>query len=313
VTAAVQGISLPLEREAAVNVWLLLGEPLALVDTGPPSDAARAALDAGLAAAGVRVEDIELVLVTHQHPDHSGLADELRRRSGARVGAHEALADYLPRFREHIEAERTFFARLLVEHGVPDRLAGGDAGYWHWLDASARAYACDARLREGEVVRAGGRELRVLHRPGHSELDTLFVDDANGCIFGGDHLLATPAYAELAPGRERPLARYLENLRRLAGEEVAVVHTGHGADVPDHRAAVGARLEVAERRCARIVAELRECPRTAYELAVSLFRVERVEHDPVLAVSDVLGHLELLAERGGVTYDHDTAIHWRST
>jgi hypothetical protein len=32
-----QRISIPLEREAAVNVWLLLGEPLTLVDTGPVS------------------------------------------------------------------------------------------------------------------------------------------------------------------------------------------------------------------------------------------------------------------------------------
>jgi glyoxylase-like metal-dependent hydrolase (beta-lactamase superfamily II) len=311
VTGDVRRIALPLEREAAVNVWLLLGEPLTLVDTGPPSTEARAALDAGLAEAEVHVEDLELVLVTHQHPDHSGLADELRARSGARVAAHEALAEYLPRFREHIDAERAYFSRVLAEHGVPEHLAGGDVGYWRWLDASARAYACDVRLRDGDVVRAGGRDLRVLHRPGHSELDTLFVDVDGGSTFGGDHLLATPAYAELGPGRERPLARYLENLRRLAAEEVGVVHTGHGADVDDHCAAVAARVGAAERRCARLLDALRAGPRTAYELAVALLREERVEHDPVLAVSDVLGHLELLAERGSVANDDHAPIRWR--
>ena len=52
-------ISLPLQREAAVNVWLLRGEPLTLVDTGPwGSEPALAALEAGLADLALRVEDL---------------------------------------------------------------------------------------------------------------------------------------------------------------------------------------------------------------------------------------------------------------
>ena len=39
-------------------------------------------------------------------------------------------------------------------------------------------FRADVRLADGERIRAGGRDLRVVARPGHSTTDTLFVDDA---------------------------------------------------------------------------------------------------------------------------------------
>src|SRR4051812_1273316 len=60
-------IPVPLPHIKSVNAWLLHGEPLTLVDTGPYGDEAFASLQEGLKSAGVRVEDIELVLVTHHH------------------------------------------------------------------------------------------------------------------------------------------------------------------------------------------------------------------------------------------------------
>ncbi len=57
-----------------VNAWLLLGDPLTLVDAGPLMEETEARLEAGLAALGVAVEDLELIVLTHQHDDHVGLA-----------------------------------------------------------------------------------------------------------------------------------------------------------------------------------------------------------------------------------------------
>ena len=74
----------PLPHIRSVNTWLLRGDPLTLVDTGPHDDDALAALDAGLRRAGARIEDVELVLLTHHHLDHSGLAATIAARSGAR-------------------------------------------------------------------------------------------------------------------------------------------------------------------------------------------------------------------------------------
>jgi glyoxylase-like metal-dependent hydrolase (beta-lactamase superfamily II) len=293
-------ISIPLERNAAVNVWLLLGEPLTLVDTGPVSDEAQTALERGLAEVGVRVEDLELVLVTHHHADHTGLAASIQRRAGARVCAHEGLAAYLSEFGERVAEEKDFFGRFLADHGVPERLRGTSSGYWRWLDASWETCVVDIPVSDGDTVVAGGRNLRVLHRPGHSETDTLFLDESGSESFVGDHLLTSPAYAEFGPRTERPLIRYLDNLRLLAQAELGTLHTGHGDDVVDARAAVAARIAAADRRCERITELLGEDALTAFDVARGLWPGDRVEWDPVLTVSEVVAHLELLVERGDV-------------
>src|SRR5919206_1100 len=95
-------IPLPLAHVGSVNAWLLPGDPLTLIDTGPRDDAALAALEEGLHREGLRVEDLELVLLTHHHVDHVGLAATIRRRSGARVAALGALADYGQRYGEEV-------------------------------------------------------------------------------------------------------------------------------------------------------------------------------------------------------------------
>src|SRR3954471_7078519 len=87
-------LPLPLPHVGSVNAWLLPGEPLTLIDTGPCNEEALTALETGLARGGVRIEDIELILVTHHHLDHSGLAATIAARSGARIAAYERAAAY---------------------------------------------------------------------------------------------------------------------------------------------------------------------------------------------------------------------------
>src|SRR4051812_11472075 len=99
-------IPLPLPHIGSVNTWLLPGEPLTLIDTGPCDDEALTVLEAGLRTAGVRLEDLELVLVTHHHLDHSGLATTIAARSGARIAAYERAAAYGAHSQERGEADR---------------------------------------------------------------------------------------------------------------------------------------------------------------------------------------------------------------
>ena len=74
-----------------VNVYVARdpeGDGLTLVDCGPRTPEARAALDAGLAALGHSVHDVRRIVVTHAHADHYGLAANIAAESGAQVLTH---------------------------------------------------------------------------------------------------------------------------------------------------------------------------------------------------------------------------------
>ncbi len=81
-----------------VNAYLIEDAPLTLVDSGPNSGKALDELERALAGLGHTVEDLELLIVTHQHIDHFGLASILARRSGAEVAALDRLAPFLASF-----------------------------------------------------------------------------------------------------------------------------------------------------------------------------------------------------------------------
>src|SRR5919201_1291581 len=86
-----------------VNTYLIEDDPLTLVDSGPNSGTSLDTLERGLNALGHRPEELELILVTHQHIDHEGLVGILARRSGAEVAALDLLAPYLEGYAAHAE------------------------------------------------------------------------------------------------------------------------------------------------------------------------------------------------------------------
>ena len=103
-------------RYVLVYVFATAAGPY-LVDAGWDTDEAYAALAAGLASIGTRVEDVRGVLVTHVHPDHYGLAGRVREASGARVALHPADAALIPLMENGRFAPRAL--ELLRRAGAP--------------------------------------------------------------------------------------------------------------------------------------------------------------------------------------------------
>jgi glyoxylase-like metal-dependent hydrolase (beta-lactamase superfamily II) len=308
----VSQLELPVPWLGSVNVWLLEGDPLTLVDTGPSNTRAAAALDDALARHGYTVEDVELVLVTHHHLDHSGLAGAIRARSGARVAAHRTAAEWGLDYHARVGAERRFTERLLAAHGVSaDRIAE-TAPFFDYIANDSADYTTDVVLGDGDKIVAGGRTLRVVHRPGHSTSDTLYVDEDSDEAFVGDHLLAEiTTGAEIMPTelpgseRRRSLLEYLGNLRKTEAMRLSVCYTGHGPTIENHRALIEERLAFHAERLERVADLVREGCTTAFEVGRRLWSDEVAETQPVLVVWEVLGHLDILVNRGTVREDVD--------
>jgi glyoxylase-like metal-dependent hydrolase (beta-lactamase superfamily II) len=315
-------IPLPLPHIRSVNTWLLRGDPLTLVDTGPHDEQALAALEAGLERARTRLEDLELVLITHHHLDHTGLAATIAASSGAAIAALEGAAAYGERYGARVEGDRGFSNALMRHHGVPAAEIERNEDFWNFLRANSDAWRTHRRLADGDRIRAGGRDLRVVSRPGHSTTDTLFVDDRDRLAFVGDHLLAsvssnTEVYPVVEPDGTRPRARveYLESLRRTAAMPLTRLLSGHGLQITEHQELVGRRFSEHRRRCDRILSVLASGSATAYEIATHLWSERTITEQPLLVVWEVLGHLDLLLDVGAIAEritdegsEHGTAV-----
>src|SRR5918912_4281329 len=82
-----------------VNLYLIDDDPLTLVDAGPNSGTSLDELDRGLRALGRSIDELERIVITHQHIDHIGLVKILAARSGAEVAALDRLPPFLGNYR----------------------------------------------------------------------------------------------------------------------------------------------------------------------------------------------------------------------
>jgi glyoxylase-like metal-dependent hydrolase (beta-lactamase superfamily II) len=289
-----------------VNAYLIEDEPLTLVDTGPNSGTSFDELRRGVEALGHSLEQIELVIVTHQHIDHLGLVPLVVAASGAEVAAIDVAVPYLENFSSEAEADDEFASRIMLRNGIPGDVVAA-------LQSVSRAFrAWGARvevtrpLRDGEQLALRDRTLHVHHRPGHSPTDTIFHDRERQMLIAGDHLIAhissNPLITRPRDGTtERPqaLVHYLESLAATRELDVELLLPGHGDPVTDHRALIDQRFALHRRRSEKLHRLLVERPRSAYELAQDLWGNIAVTQ-AYLTLSEVLGHLDLLANDGRV-------------
>ena len=300
-------IQVPVPYLGSVNVWLLRGDPLTLIDTGPSNDDAFAQLQQQLGEHGAAIEDIELVLITHHHLDHSGLAARIKELSGAQIGAHRGTAQWGAAYHERAAEEHRFTLELIEAHGVPESVLAGSWSFFDYIVRESTNWVTDRVLRDGDTIRAGARTLQVVFRPGHSTTDTLFVDEASRDAFVGDHLLATiTSGAELMPTelpgdeRRRGLLEYLSNLRKTGAMQLGTCYTGHGPRIDDHRTLIEERMAFHTERLDLIKQLVNEGCATAYDIARRVWSDEVAETQTVLAIWEVVGHLDILVNRGTV-------------
>jgi hydroxyacylglutathione hydrolase len=144
---------------------------------------------------------LELVLVTHAHPDHAGGAARLATATGARLeGPH--------RGDEHL-------ARSLAEQGRRYRLPADDFTPDRWLE-------------DGDEVRFGREALKVLHCPGHSRGHVAYFHPGRRQAFVGDILFRHAIGAwEHADGNLGELVRSIREKLFTLGDDVSFT-PGHG-------------------------------------------------------------------------------------
>jgi len=297
-----------------VNCYLLEDDPLTLIDAGPNSGKALDELEHQLEALGHRIEDLELVIITHQHIDHLGLVDIVASRSGADVAAIDVVVPFVENFGGDAERDDRDAAELMLRHGISEDVVTA----LRQVTGSFRAWGSKTKVTrpfsDGETLRFRDRELEVQHRPGHSPSDTVFWDAERRILIAADHLIkhisSNPLVSRPLDGsseRRQALVEYLVSLKRTRELPAEIVLAGHGEPITDHVALIDERFRLHQRRAGKLYGLIAEQPRTGHELAQALWGDVAVTQ-AFLTLSEVIGHVDLLVNAGYVRERDDGAV-----
>jgi glyoxylase-like metal-dependent hydrolase (beta-lactamase superfamily II) len=214
-------------REHAIGVYLVETDGgLALFDCGPSSTIA--ALEAGLAAEGLALDDVGHLLLSHIHLDHAGAAGTLvRANPGLTVWVSEIGAPHLLDPSRLERSARRLYGDLfdplwgelapVPEHNV--RIAAGDVLGWEAFPTPGHASHHVSYLRDG----------------------TLLAGDACGVRMPG-----APYVLPVSPPPDVDVEGWhatVAQIRRRAPDRLALIHFGIHDDVPTHLDRLEAELD----------------------------------------------------------------------
>jgi len=296
---------LPWPAVPHVNAFALTaGESIVLVDTGTAADGDLRPLELALSQIGRGLEDISLLVCTHAHVDHYGLAKPIVDATGVPLWMHPAW--------EHIRGldEDPAAARAAIANraGVPAaelQRYEAERGDQSWLAGIAEP---DRELVPGVVVQSDLGDWHVHETPGHAPSHVVLHQPERRLLLSGDHLLGRVAIFLDYGHTPDPVGEMLLGLDRVAELDVGLVLAGHGRTFRDADAKVVATREALERGLERARKALAAGPANAYDLLVRIAGAENVTASTApFALQILLAQLDRLQILGEVAASGDGA------
>jgi glyoxylase-like metal-dependent hydrolase (beta-lactamase superfamily II) len=212
--------------QGVCNFYLIEeGGRLVLVDAGAPAD--WNLLVRTLPTLGRALDDLEAVLITHAHSDHTGFAERARTTAHAPVWIHQADAEVAKGAAPGKNDGRATSYLLRVE-------------FYRTLLSLARRGATRmipiqevSTFADGETLELPGRP-RAVHAPGHTPGSAALLLEGRRVLLTGDTLVTrNPLTGRLGPqimpsGLNRDTPQALRSLNALDNLPAEVLLPGHG-------------------------------------------------------------------------------------
>jgi len=166
---------------------------------------------------------------------------------------------------------------------------------------------------DGDTIELGGRRLRMIWTPGHTDGHAVLFDESDGVLFAGDHVLPkiTPNISLNPWSRDDPLGEFLGALRAVRALPVKRVLPAHRDPFDDLAGRVDELLAHHDARLARVLGIVRARERDAYAISTELFPDVTNPYEARFALAETLAHLRHLERTGHLIEVAGDPARWR--
>jgi glyoxylase-like metal-dependent hydrolase (beta-lactamase superfamily II) len=287
------------------NAWAIEHDGgIVMFDTGIGGEGRLRQLDLALAQAGFGVDDVRLVICTHSHTDHYGLAGAICERAGCELWMH-------PNW-EHVrlladDPEAALEARIEVarQSGV------SPAALERYREARNDSETGIDILKEPDRELVPGVEVetdlgtwQVVETPGHAPSHVVLHQPERRLLISGDHLLGrTVLFFDYGHSPD-PVGEFCASLARVEPLEIDLVLPGHGRTFRDPEAKIAESRRQVDELLGKVREALGKGDRTAFEIVEDIVGPEMVR-TPASAwvlqiVLSCLDHLVIAGEVEGL-------------
>jgi glyoxylase-like metal-dependent hydrolase (beta-lactamase superfamily II) len=283
------------------NVWAVAADGgIVLFDTGIGGRDGLRRFDVALSQAGFGLEDVRLVVCTHSHTDHYGLAAPIVEAAGCELWMHprwehvRLMADD-PRaaLEQRIEVGRQSGVPLASLESFRERREEDDD---NGIDAIVEP---DRELVPGVEVQTDLGAWQVYETPGHAPSHVVLHQPERKLLISGDHLLGRTVLFFDHGHSPDPVGEFLRSLEEVEPLAVDLVLPGHGRTFRDPEAKIAEARKQVEELLGKVRASLGEGEKTAYEVVGDLIGPEGQKSiASVWALQIVLSSLDHLAVLG---------------
>jgi len=261
------------------NAWAVEHDGgIVMFDTGMGGKGRLRQLDLALTQFGFGVEDVRLVVCTHSHTDHYGLAGSIVEAAGCELWMH-------PRW-EHVrplaeDAKAALEARIEVarQSGVPPKSL---ARYREAREGDNETgidilKEPDRDLVPGVEVETGLGTWQVYETPGHAPSHVVLHQPERKLLISGDHLLGRTVLFFDHGHSPDPVGEFLSSLDEVEGLDVELVLPGHGRTFRDPEAKIAESRRQVEELLGKVRAALAGGEeKTAFEIVEEIIGAEMV-------------------------------------
>jgi glyoxylase-like metal-dependent hydrolase (beta-lactamase superfamily II) len=253
------------------NAWAIAaGSGIVLFDTGYGGPGGLAQLERALDQAGLKLEHVRLVVCTHAHSDHYGLAGPIVDAAGCELWMHPNHA-HMTRAAENPDAALERRVEVARSAGVPEaalqRYHESRKGEGIGVD---RIVLPDRELLPGVEIDTDLGRWQVHETPGHAPSHVTLHQPDRDLLISGDHLLGRVSLYYDYGWTPDPAGEYLSSLDVVDRLDAGLCLSGHGRPFRDVKEHIEANKRAVNDRVATVRAALEQGAKTPFEIVPAL-------------------------------------------